>query len=133
MVFLKSIVLIITLNALVFKVQSDGDISSQKFDQINEDISNLENSIAGGLNVHNINKRIEYIDKELWNLRVYTHTQPKEDNALWNESELLILDAKKRLDSLSDKFKLEGDWGKISLRYNPLSQIKPNIKYLYPF
>ena len=133
MVFLKLLVVIITLNSLVFTVRGDGDFSSQKNDEINNDISNLEIDIANGLDISIIKKRIENIDNNLWNWRVNTHNQTDENNDQWNESELLILDAKKRLDSMSDKLKLEGDWGKISLRYNPVRQIKPNIRYLFPF
>jgi len=132
-VFLKLLVVIITLNSLVFTVRGDGDFSNQKNDEINNDISNLEIDIANGLDISIIKKRIENIDNNLWNWRVNTHNQTDENNDQWNESELLILDAKKRLDSMSDKLKLEGDWGKISLRYNPVRQIKPNIRYLFPF
>jgi len=132
-VFLKLLVVITTLYSLVFTVRGDGDISSQKNNEINNDISNLEIDIANGLDKSIIKKRIEYIDNNLWNWRVNTYNQADENNDYWNESELLILDAKKRLDSLSDKLKLEGDWGKISLRYNPVRQIKPNIRYLFPF
>ena len=133
MVFLKLLVVITTLYSLVFTVRGDGDISSQKNNEINNDISNLEIDIANGLDKSIIKKRIENIDNNLWNWRVNTYNQADENNDQWNESELLILDAKKRLDSLSDKLKLEGDWGKISLRYNPVRQIKPNIRYLFPF
>ena len=133
MVFLKLLVAIITLNTLVFAVRSDGDISSQINYEINNDIAKLEIDIANGLDASIIKKRIDYIDNSLWNWRVNTYNQADENNDHWNESELLILDAKKRLDSLSDKLKLEGDWGKISLRYNPVRQIKPNIRYLFPF
>ena len=133
MVFLKLLVTLLTLNVLVFAARSDGDISSQKNDQINNDISNLEIDFANGLDSSIINKRIEYIDNNLWNWRVNTFNQAAKNNDHWNESELLILDAKKRLDSLNDKLKLEGDWGKVSLRYNPVRQIKPNIRYLFPF
>ena len=133
MVFLKLLVAIITLNTLVFAVRSDGDISSQINYEINNDIAKLEIDIANGLDASIIKKRIDYIDNSLWNWRVNTYNQADENNDHWNESELLILDAKKRLDSLSDKLKLEGDWGKISLSYNPVRQIKPNIRYLLPF
>ena len=133
MVFLKLLVILITLNALVFTVRGDVDINIQKNYQINNDISNLEIDIANGLDTSIINERIEYIDNNLWSWRVNTYNQADENNDHWNESELLILDAKKRLDSLSDKLKLEGDWGKVSLRYNPVRQIKPNIRYLFPF
>jgi len=132
-VFLKLLVAIITLNTLVFAVRSDGDISSQINYEINNDIAKLEIDIANGLDASIIKKRIDYIDNSLWNWRVNTYNQADENNDHWNESELLILDAKKRLDSLSDKLKLEGDWGKISLSYNPVRQIKPNIRYLLPF
>ena len=104
MVFLKLLVVITTLYSLVFTVRGDGDISSQKNNEINNDISNLEIDIANGLDKSIIKKRIEYIDNNLWNWRVNTYNQADENNDHWNESELLILDAKKRLDSLSDKF-----------------------------
>jgi len=40
---------------------------------------------------------------------------------------------KNKIDALENKLKLEGDWGNISVRYNPIKKIDPIIKYRYPF
>ena len=45
----------------------------------------------------------------------------------------MLIEKKNKLDSLEEKIKLEGEWGNISLRYNPIKRIDPDLRYRFPF
>jgi len=52
----------------------------------------------------------------------------------WSESELLILDAKNQIDKIMKMIRIQGDWGKISLRPNEAKYYQEvDLKYKYGF
>ena len=52
----------------------------------------------------------------------------------WSESELLILDAKNQIDKIKNMIRIQGDWGKISLRPNKEKYYQEvDLKYKYGF
>jgi len=52
----------------------------------------------------------------------------------WSESELLILDAKNQIDKIKNMIRIQGDWGKISLRPNEEKYYQEvDLKYKYGF
>ena len=52
----------------------------------------------------------------------------------WSESELLILDAKNQIDKIKNMIRIQGDWGKISLRPNEAKYYQEvDLKYKYGF
>ena len=52
----------------------------------------------------------------------------------WSESELLILDAKNQIDKIKNMIRIQGDWGKISLRPNEEKFYQEvDLKYKYGF
>ena len=52
----------------------------------------------------------------------------------WSESELLILDAKNQIDKIMKMIRIQGDWGKISLRPNEEKYYQEvDLKYKYGF
>ena len=106
----------------------------ERIRNINEKILHLELAIDLEIEDYNFHKDVLEIDRELWINKVVLNSNI--NNSLensWNESELMILEAKKKLESLQERIKLEGQWGDISLKYNPLKNIDPNLRYRFPF
>jgi len=101
--------------------------------KISEKIINLELSIDLGVDNFSYLKELREIDRELQRIQTSIPFQANSKSNNWNDSEKFLLDAKNKLDALENKLKLEGDWGNISVRYNPVKKIDPNIKYRYPF
>ena len=106
----------------------------ERIRNINEKILHLELAIDLEIEDYNFHKDVLEIDRELWINKVVLNSNI--NNSLennWNESELMILEVEKKLESLQEKIKLEGQWGDISLKYNPLKNIDPNLRYRFPF
>jgi len=106
----------------------------EKIEEVNDKLLDLEIAIELGVEDYNFKREVIEIDREIWK-HEFTLKSNNSGNkeSRWNESELLLLEAKNKLDSLEEKIKLEGDWGNISLRYNPVKRIDPNIRYSFPF
>ena len=123
------LVLIFFISAAVF---SD-DQQTQNIKKISEQIINLELSIDIGVDNFSYLKELREIDRELQRIQTSISYKANSKSNNWNDSEKFLLDAKNKIDALENKLKLEGDWGNISVRYNPIKKIDPNIKYRYPF
>ena len=106
---------------------------TQNIKKLSENIINLELSIDLGVDNFNYLKEIRGIDRKLQRIQASISYKANRKSNDWNDSEKFLLDAKNKLDALENKLKLEGGWGNISVRYNPLKKIDPNIKYRYPF
>jgi len=106
----------------------------EKIEEVNDKLLDLELAFEIGVEDYNFKQDIVDLDREIWKHKITL----KSNNTLteksrWNESELMLLKAKNKLDSLEEKIKLEGKWGNISLRYNPIKRIDPDLKYRFPF
>ena len=83
---------------------------------------------------YNFKRDVIELDREIWKNEIALKSNdPGTEESRWNESELMLLEAKNKLDSLEEKIKLEGEWGNISLRYNPIKRIDPDLRYRFPF
>ena len=128
-IFKRLLVIIFFISAAVF---SD-DKQTQNIKKISEKIINLELSIDLGVDNFSYLKELREIDRELQRIQTSISYKANSKSNNWNDSEKFLLDAKNKIDALENKLKLEGDWGNISVRYNPIKKIDPNIKYRYPF
>jgi len=128
-IFKRLLVIIFFISAAVF---SD-DKQTQNIKKISEKIINLELSIDLGVDNFSYLKELREIDRELQRIQTSISFKANSKSNNWNDSEKFLLDAKNKIDALENKLKLEGDWGHISLRFNPLKKIDPNIRYRYPF
>ena len=106
---------------------------TQNIKKISEKIINLELYIDLGVDSYSYLKELREINRELQNVQTSISYKANSKINNWNDSEKFLLDAKNKMDALENKLKLEGDWGNISVRYNPIKKIDPNVKYLYPF
>ena len=106
---------------------------TQNIKKISEKIINLELYIDLGVDSYSYLKELREINRELQNVQTSISYKANSKINNWNDSEKFLLDAKNKIDALENKLKLEGDWGNISVRYNPIKKIDPNIKYRYPF
>ena len=106
---------------------------TQNIKKISEKIINLELYIDLGVDSYSYLKELREINRELQNVQTSISYKANSKINNWNDSEKFLLDAKNKIDALENKLKLEGDWGNISVRYNPIKKIDPNVKYLYPF
>jgi len=125
-------------NLLVFLFFISAAVSSdeqqtQNINKLSEKIINLELSIDLGVDNFSYLKELREIDRELQRIQTSISYKANSKSNNWNDSEKFLLDAKNKIDALENKLKLEGDWGNISVRYNPIKKIDPNIKYRYPF
>jgi len=102
-------------------------------EKISEKIINLELSIDLGVDNFEYLKELREIDSELQSIQTSISSRANSKSGNWNDSEKFLLDTKNKIDALENKLKLGGDWGHISLRFNPLKKIDPNIRYRYPF
>jgi hypothetical protein len=52
----------------------------------------------------------------------------------WNAAEQMLLNVKNKVKALQQKLKVEGDWGKVRLKFDPKeSYQKIDLNYIYGF
>ena len=106
----------------------------EKIEEVNDKLLDLEVAIELGVDNFNFKREVIELDREIWKHELALKlNNPKTEKSKWNGSELMLLDAKNKLDFLEEKIKLEGDWGNISFRYNPIKRVEPNLRYRFPF
>jgi len=106
----------------------------EKIEEVNDKLLNLEVAIELGVDNYNFKQDVIELDREIWKHEIKLKSNnSKTEESKWNESELMLLEAKNKLDSLEEKIRLEGEWGNISLRYNPIKRIDPDLRYSFPF
>ena len=106
----------------------------EKIEEVNDRLLDLEVAIELGVDDYNFKQDVIELDREIWKHEIALKSNSKEtEESRWNESELMLLEAKNKLDSIEERIKLEGEWGKISVRYNPIKSIDPNLRYRFPF
>ena len=120
------------------KLNSDILEIKEKIEDINEKILEIDVAIelgVDGINIQTLSNEMKELKRSLWENQIdfsVLKSHDENDNN-WNESELMLLEAKNKLDSLEEKMKFEGEWGNISLRYNPIKRIDPDLRYRFPF
>jgi len=133
-------------NTIVKKTQTNP--ISEKIEAININLLELGEQIEMGIDTYDINIEAKDIKNQLL-YHEYTLGTPKGNDEQWNESEMMILNAKRKLQALERKIKLEGDWGKIRFKLrqknevneirnkynneNKRQKLKLNIRYNYGF
>jgi len=123
-----------SLSSKISPVDSDVAKIKEKIEKVQEKLLNLEVAVELGIEEFNFKEEVIAIDRELWKHETSLHSYSNETaGSKWNESELMLLEAKNKLDSLEEKIKLEGEWGDISLRYNPIKRIDPDLRYRFTF
>ena len=106
----------------------------EKIEEVNDKLLDLEVAIELGVDDYNFKRDVIELDREIWKNEITLKSNNTgTEESRWNESELMLLEAKNKLDSLEEKIKLEGKWGNISLRYNPIKRVDPNLRYRFPF
>ena len=106
----------------------------EKIEEVNDKLLDLEVAIELGVDNFNFKREVIELDREIWKHELTLKlNNPETEKSKWNESELMLLNAKNKLDFLEEKIKLEGDWGNISFRYNPIKRVEPNLRYRFPF
>ncbi len=116
--------------------ESQSDEIKDKLINININLLDLEIRYKLGINSSDINletmsvyNQILYYENRLNSLE---NNQNSKDN--WNSTEEMILNAKKKVEALKQKLKLEGDWGKVRLKLDPKEQYqKIDLNYIYGF
>ncbi len=116
--------------------ESQSDEIKDKLINININLLDLEIRYKLGINSSDINletmsvyNQILYYENKLNSLE---NNQNSKDN--WNSTEEMILNAKKKVEALKQKLKLEGDWGKVRLKLDPKEQYqKIDLNYIYGF
>ena len=123
--------ILIILTTICFQVLAD-ELVLQKIHNVSDRILELETAIELENNL-DLRKEILQLDREIWTYRNSLNTL-NDNTRSWNDSELLLLEAKKNLDKLNNKIKLEGNWGKIGLNLDREEQYrKLDLKYRYGF
>lgn len=115
------------------KTQSDSVIHS--VETISYDLLELETQLDMGMDTFDIKIEARDIRSQLL-YQEHKLGTPRGGDEQWNESEMAILNAKKNLQALEEKIKLEGDWGKIRLRMLDLKGDDPGsvkLRYNYGF
>ena len=106
----------------------------EKIEEVNDKLLDLEVAIELGVDDYNFKRDVIELDREIWKHEIALKSNDSgTEESRWNESELMLLEAKNKLDALEEKIKLEGKWGNISLRYNPIKGVDPNLRYRFPF
>ncbi len=116
--------------------ESQSDEIKDKLINININLLDLEIRYKLGINSSDINletmsvyNQILYYENKLNSLE---NNQNSKGN--WNSTEEMILNAKKKVEALKQKLKLEGDWGKVRLKLDPKEQYqKIDLNYIYGF
>ena len=114
--------------------ESQSDEIKDKLINININLLDLEIRYKLGINSSDINletmsvyNQILYYENRLNSLE---NNQNSKGN--WNSTEEMILNAKKKVEALKQKLKLEGDWGKVRLKLDPKEQYqKIDLNYIY--
>jgi len=115
------------------KTQSDSVIDN--IETISYDLLELETQLDMGMNTFDIKIEARDIRSQLL-YQEHKLGTPRGGDEQWNESEMAILNAKKNLQALEEKIKLEGDWGKVRLRVLDLKGGDPGavkLRYNYGF
>ena len=82
----------------------------ERIEEVNEKLLDLEVSIELGVDNYNFKRDILELDREIWKHEISLKSNdPGTGESRWNESELMLLEAKNKLDSLEEKMKLEGE------------------------
>jgi len=125
-----AIFFLFTLNQIAFSEELH-----TKINELNNKVLNLELAYDLGVEEYNYERELSILDDELIKFTIsFNSLQTIDANSqYWNDSELLLLDVQNKLNALENRMKLEGDWGNISLKYNPIRKIDPNLKYRYSF
>ena len=105
----------------------------EKIEEVSNKLLDLEVAIELGVDDYNFKRDVIELDREIWKHEIALKSNDPGTESRWNESELMLLEAKNKLDSLEEKIKFEGEWGNISLRYNPIKRIDPDLRYRFPF
>ena len=106
----------------------------EKIEEVNDKLLDLEVAIELGVDDYNFKRDVTELDREISKYEItLKYKSSGIEESRWDESELMLLEAKNRLDSLEEKMKLGGEWGNISLRYNPIKRIDPDLRYRFPF
>jgi hypothetical protein len=116
--------------------ESQSDEIKDKLINININLLDLEIRYKLGINSSDINletmsvyNQILYYENRLNSLE---NNQNSKGN--WNSTEEMILNAKKKVEALKQKLKLEGDWGKVRLKLDPKERYqKIDLNYIYGF
>jgi len=126
--------LLLSFNAVADNTTSENNVSlTDKIEAINYNLLELDTQLDLGMDAFEINLETLNIRDQLLYFEYQLGT-PRGGDQHWNESELMILNAKKKLLALEEKVKLEGDWGKVRLKLDPKEQYqKVNLKYNYGF
>ena len=107
----------------------------EKIEEVNDKLLDLEVAIELGVDNYNFKRNINDVRREILRQEfAINYNDPGTEESRWNESELMILEAKKQLDYLNDKIKLQGDWGKVGLKLDEAEQYqKVDLKYKFGF
>ena len=116
-------------------INPDTLVIKEKIEEVNDKLLDLEVAIELGVDNYNFKRDVNDLRREI--LRqdfAINYNDPGTEESRWNESELMILEAKKQLDYLNDKIKLQGDWGKVGLKLDEAEQYqKIDLKYKFGF
>ena len=121
---------------------------NEKIEKINIDLLDLEVQFQMGVGAHYLNAEARDIENQLL-YHEYVLGTPSDNDEQWNETEAMILNAKRKIQALERKIKLEGDWGKIRFKLrqkdevneirnrfnneNKINKPRLNIRYNYGF
>ena len=87
----------------------------------------LADKNQAALDIYNKNKDYD-------SLTYYEYKNKNDEDGNLNDSEQVLLSIKKSIESIENKFKIKGDWGKIRLKLEPETKFKEiNLKYKYGF
>ncbi len=141
MVLLKSvsqfifIALVLSFNTIANTETKKPSPIINKVKDIDYDLLYLEDQLEMGADAFDIKIETDDIKNQLL-YHEYTLGTPTGNDENWNETEMAILNAKKNLQVLEEKIKLEGDWGKIRFRMLDLKGNDPGsvkLRYNYGF
>ena len=140
LVLLKSLNLFFLSLLLSLNLTADDEVEKStpvidKVEAINYELLDLEVQLEMGMDAFDIKMEASDIRNQLLH-QEYKLGTPKGNDDQWNESEMAILNAKKNLQALEEKIKLEGDWGKIRFRMLDLKGSDPGsvkLRYNYGF
>lgn len=127
--------LLLPLNLLADDRLEEATPVIDKVEAINYELLDLEVQLEMGMDAFDIKVEASDIRNQLLH-QEYKLGTPKGNDDQWNESEMAILNAKKNLQALEEKIKLEGDWGKIRFRMLDLKGSDPGsvkLRYNYGF
>jgi len=127
---------LLSLNAIAdTQTKEDNSSLNQKIEAIDHELLDLEVQLEMGVDAFDINMEASNIRSQLL-YQEYKLGTPRGNDEQWNESEMAILNAKKNLQALEEKIKLEGDWGKIKFRVLNFNDSDPGsvkLRYKYGF